>query len=313
MPVSTSENRVSSANSASSAGDSRRRAMVASSTTRWGSCAGPSRSSSRRTLGGENEGAAAGAGPGPGESPVEPVAAGSLAVPEGGLPWGRDDPAGTARPGCRLGEVASAPGREVATTPPPTTTVVLGGAVVTWVVAGAVVGGAVVTGAVVGGAVVTGAVVGGAVVTGAVVGGSVDPGGSWASAARMPADPTSRSAAVAVTITRTRNDRLAAAAGSRRRPVGAPRCRAWGRSANSSALKMANLPTHRIPKASSELPITTAVVTAWEAAAWRARVLPRSAAQVEKASPAKASAQNGTTSLQRWERPRRPHAQLRFR
>ena len=76
---------------------------------------------------------------------------------------------------------------------------------------------------------------------------------------------------------------------------------------------MANFPTQRTPNASSEDVITMAVEAAWEAAAWPARVAPRSAAQVERARPAKASAQNGTTSFHRWERPRRPQAQLRFR
>ena len=76
---------------------------------------------------------------------------------------------------------------------------------------------------------------------------------------------------------------------------------------------MANFPTHRIPNASREADITIAVVAAWEAPAWRARVLATSAAQVDRARPRKASAQNGTTSFQRWERLRRPQVQLRFR
>ena len=55
------------------------------------------------------------------------------------------------------------------------------------------------------------------------------------------------------------------------------------------------------------------MVAAWEVAVWRAMVLPKSAAQVEKARPWKASAQNGMASRQSWERPRHPHARLRFR
>jgi hypothetical protein len=206
----------------------------------------------------------------------------------------------------------------VATAPPPATTVVLGtladGAVVGAVVGGLVAGGWVVAGAVVGGAVVGAAVVGGAVVAGSVVGGPVDPGGSsgWACAARMLADPTSRSPTAIVATTSTRTGRRTVAS-SRWRWAGARRCRGCGRSVNSSALKMANLPTHRAPNASSEEVITIAVVAACEAAAWRARVAPRSAAQVERARPAKAIAQNGTTSFHRCERPRRPQAQLRFR
>jgi hypothetical protein len=58
---------------------------------------------------------------------------------------------------------------------------------------------------------------------------------------------------------------------------------------------MANFPIQRNPNASSEEAITIAVVTACEAAAaWRAIVHPKSAAQ------------NGTTSRKVCERPRPP-------
>jgi hypothetical protein len=222
----------------------------------------------------------------------------------------------TPPPEATLGDVALAPGGVGVATPPPPTTAVLGevavGAVVVSVVDGSLVGGAVVGGAVVGGAVVGGSVVGGAVVAGSVVGGPVESGGSCASAARRLAAPANSSPTVAVASTTTRSERLAAAS-SRRRWPGAGRCLGCGRSVNSRALKTANFPTQRTPNASSELLITIAVVAGWEAPAPRARVLPRSAAQVERARPRKASAQNGMTSFHRWERPRRPQAQLRFR
>ena len=183
------------------------------------------------------------------------------------------------------------------------------------VVGGLVAGGWVVAGVVVGGAVVGAAVVGGAVVAGAVVGGPVDPGGScgWACAARMLADPASRSPMVVAATTSTRTGRRWVVASTRWGWAGAWRCLGCGASVNSSALKMANFPIHRTPNVSSEAVITIAVVAACDAAAWPARVAPRSAAQVERPRPAKASAQNGTTSFHRWERPRRPQAQLRFR
>jgi len=219
-----------------------------------------------------------------------------------------------------VGDVPLVPGVLVGTVPPPATAVVpgavAGGAVVgAAVVDGSLAGGCVVAGSVVGGAVVGASVVGGAVVAGSVVGGPVDPGGSFgcARAAPMLADPTSRSPMVMLTTTSTRSGRLAVANSRWRRPPAARRCRGCGRSVNSSVLKMANLPTQRTPNASSELLITIAVVAACEAAAWLARVLPKSAAQVERARPRKASVQNGTTSFHRWERPRRPQAQLRFR
>jgi hypothetical protein len=185
------------------------------------------------------------------------------------------------------------------------------GAAVGAVVDGSVAGGWVVSGAVVGGAVVGASVVGGAVVAGSEVGGPVEPGGSCASAARMLAEPANKSPTVIAATTTARRERVAVT--SSRRRLGGRRCLGWGRSENSSALKMANLPIQRTPKASSEDVMTIAVVTACDAAASWARALPRSAAQVERARPAKAIAQNGTTSFQRWERPRRPHAQHRFR
>jgi hypothetical protein len=78
-------------------------------------------------------------------------------------------------------------------------------------------------------------------------------------------------------------------------------------------LKTANFPTQRTPNASKEAAITTAVVVAWEAPALPARLLAASAAQVDRARPRNAITQNGTTSFQRWERPRRPQAQVRLR
>jgi hypothetical protein len=194
--------------------------------------------------------------------------------------------------------------------------VVLGGAVDDWVVAsevgGAVVAGSVVGGAVLGGAVVGASVVAGSVVAGSVVGGPVESGGSWASAARRLADPASSRPTVATATTTTRSERLAVAS-SRRRPPGTRRCPGSGRSLNSSLLKTANFPTQRIPNASREAAITTAVVVAREAPALPATVLAAPAAQVDRARPRNAITQNGTTSLQRWERPRRPQAQVRLR
>jgi hypothetical protein len=81
----------------------------------------------------------------------------------------------------------------------------------------------------------------------------------------------------------------------------------------ASGLKMANFPIQRTPNADSAEAITTIVAVWWEAAARRARVLPKSAAQVENARPRKASAQKGTTSLQSRDVQRLPHAQVRFR
>jgi hypothetical protein len=111
-----------------------------------------------------------------------------------------------------VGDVAPAPGALVGAVPPPTTVLlgtVAGAVVGAAVVGGLVAGGWVVTGAVVGGAVVGAAVVGGAVVAGKVVGGPVDPGGSsgWACAARILADPTSRSPMVMAATTSTRTGR----------------------------------------------------------------------------------------------------------
>jgi hypothetical protein len=200
----------------------------------------------------------------------------------------------------------------VVATPPPTTTVVVGGAVVGWVV-GSVVDGSLAGGCVLAGSVVVGAaVVGGLVVAGSLVGGAVESGGSWAGAARRLADPATSSPTVATATRSTRSGRLVAASSRRRRP-GPAACPGAGRSLNSTVLKTANFPTHRTPKAPSEAAITIAVVAAWVAAASRARVAPRSADQVERIRPAKAITQNGTTSFQRWERPRRPQAQVRFR
>jgi hypothetical protein len=88
--------------------------------------------------------------------------------------------------------------------------------------------------------------------------------------------------------------------------------RLW-RSLNSIVLKTANLPIQSAPNASSAAVITIAIDAACEAVAWLANVLAKSAAQMDRARPRNASAQNGTTSFHRWERPRRPHAQLRVR
>ena len=238
--VRTTENRLSRRNRPSSTGESWRRAVVASSTarpgspaTRWGRRPGPVSSNPRSTRLGKLTGPAGPAGWSTWEELGGLVAtAPPPAVPDSPLPpSAAAGPRGTPPPELTVGGVPPAPGALLGAPPPPPTAVALGavaGAVVeAAVVGGLVSGGWVVAGAVVGGAVVGAAVVGGAVVAGSVVGGPVDPGGSSGCAARMLADPTSRSPMVMAATTSTRTGRRAVAS-SRWRWVGARRCLGWG-------------------------------------------------------------------------------------
>ena len=308
ITVRISDTRLSRRNRPSSTGESRRRTVVASSTarpgssaTRWVRRAGPVSSSSRSTCLGKNAGPGSGAGPRlgrAGRAGADGAADDGGAV--GSTPPGRCRPEDGASSGDGRRRPAG-PRRAGPATPPPRT--VVGAAVGAGaVVDGSLAGGWVVSGAVVAGAVVGASLVGGAVVAGSEVGGPVDSGGSPApppacwpirrtGAPRSSPPPRARAGSGG-------GDQLAAPARRAQMP-------GLGPLGEQQRVEDGELPHPQDPEGQQRGGHD-------DRRGHRMRRRrpgpgrPRSAAQVERARPAKAITQNGTTSFQRWERPRRP-------